>query len=258
MCASRASSWPPSAGRWSRTPANQCSTSAATCCCRPPPSPTPTSTRRSRPTEWPTPRATSSAPSWRGGRNGRRPPPTATPPRALTADRVANPTGDLLGAIVAWREYRPTLTLDDIAARAERAVRMLVANGVTAVRTHVDVAADIGTLGIEALVKAREAVAHLADIQIVALVSPPITGPDGGPNCRALDAAMAAGADLVGGVPHLEPDPRAAIAHVLDLAAATGRDVDLHMDETLDPGVLHLAELATMVAGFPQRVTASH
>jgi cytosine deaminase len=178
--------------------------------------------------------------------------------KALTADRVPNPSGDLLGAIVAWRAHRPTLTLDDIAGRAERAVRMLVANGVTAVRTHVDVAADIGTLGIEAIVKAREVVGHLADIQIVALVSPPISGPDGGPNRHALDAAMVAGADLVGGVPHLEPDPRAAMAHVLEVAAATGRDVDLHMDETLDPEVLHLAELATMVAGFEHRVTASH
>ena len=56
-----------------------------------------------------------------------------------------------MGAIVAWRAHRPSLTLDDIAERAERAVRMLVANGVTAVRTHVDVAADIGTLGVEAL-----------------------------------------------------------------------------------------------------------
>ncbi len=178
--------------------------------------------------------------------------------KALTADRVPNPSGDLLGAIVAWRAHRPTLTLDDIAGRAERAVRMLVANGVTAVRTHVDVAADIGTLGIEAIVKAREVVGHLADIQIVALVSPPISGPDGGPNRRALDEAVAAGADLVGGVPHLEPDPRAAMAHVLDVATATGRDVDLHMDETLDPEVLHLAELATMVDGFEHHVTASH
>ena len=36
--------------------------------------------------------------------------------KALTADRVLNPAGDLLGAIIAWRAYRPTLTVDDIAA----------------------------------------------------------------------------------------------------------------------------------------------
>jgi cytosine deaminase len=178
--------------------------------------------------------------------------------KALTADRVPNPAGDLLGAIVAWRAHRPSLTLDDIAGRAEQAVRMLAANGVTAIRTHVDVAADIGTLGVEALVKAREAVGHLVDLQIVALVSPPISGPDGGPNQAALAAAMAAGADIVGGCPHLEPDPHAALMHVLEVATATGKDVDLHMDETLDAGVLHLAELAELVAGFGHRVTASH
>jgi cytosine deaminase len=121
--------------------------------------------------------------------------------KALTADRVPNPAGDLLGAIVAWRAHRPSLTLDDIAGRAEQAVRMLAANGVTAIRTHVDVAADIGTLGVEALVKAREAVGHLVDLQIVALVSPPISGPDGGPNQAALAAAMAAGADIVAAAP---------------------------------------------------------
>jgi cytosine deaminase len=48
------------------------------------------------------------------------------------------------------------------------------------------------------------------------------------------------------------------MAHVLEVATTTGRDVDLHMDETLDAGVLHLAAPATMVDGFEHRVTASH
>ncbi len=74
--------------------------------------------------------------------------------KALTADRVPNPDGDLMGAIRAWLAYRPTLAVDDIADRAERAVRMLVANGVTAIRTHVDVGFDIGARGIEALIGA--------------------------------------------------------------------------------------------------------
>ena len=180
--------------------------------------------------------------------------------KALTADIVLNPAGDLLGAIAAWRAHRITLTLDDIARRAERAVRMLAANGVTAIRTHVDVAADIGTLGVEALVKVREAVADVAELQIVALVSPPTTGPGGDANRLALEAALVAGADIVGGAVHLEPDPRAAIDQTLELAAATGKAVDLHMDETLDAGVLHLRALADQVSssGFPHPVTASH
>jgi cytosine deaminase len=180
--------------------------------------------------------------------------------KALTADRVLNPAGDLLGAIVAWRAYRTTLTIDDIAGRAETAASMLAANGVTAVRTHVDVAADIGTAGVEALVKVREAVADRLDLQIVALVSAPTTGAGGAGNHAALLDAIAAGADVVGGCPHLEADPTASIAQFLEIAAAADRPVDLHMDETLDPGVLHLATLAAMVieSGFALPVTASH
>ena len=65
--------------------------------------------------------------------------------KALTADRVPNATGDLLGAIQAWSSYRTRLTVDDIAERAERAARLMLSNGVTAIRTHVDVSAEVGT-----------------------------------------------------------------------------------------------------------------
>jgi cytosine/creatinine deaminase len=180
--------------------------------------------------------------------------------KALTADRVPNPAGDLLGAIKAWLAYRPTLTVDDIAERAERAVRMLAANGVTAIRTHVDVGADIGTRGVEALVRTRRAVEDFVDLQIVALNSVPSTGELGAANRVALDEAMQVGADVVGGCPHLEAEPMLAIEHALELAAGTGRPVDLHTDETLDPAMLQLPDIADVVVktGFPHRVTASH
>jgi cytosine deaminase len=180
--------------------------------------------------------------------------------KALTADRVVNPAGDLLGAIVAWRAFRTSLSVDDIAGRAETAARMLATNGATAIRTHVDVAADIGTAGIEALVKVREAVAEVVDLQIVALVSAPTTGTAGAGNRSALIDAVAAGADVVGGCPHLEPDPLAAMVQFLTIAGEAGRPVDLHMDETLDAKVLHLRELAALVVDgdFGLPVTASH
>jgi cytosine/creatinine deaminase len=39
--------------------------------------------------------------------------------KALTADLVPNPSGDLLGAIDAWMAFQPTLTAADVARRAE-------------------------------------------------------------------------------------------------------------------------------------------
>ncbi len=180
--------------------------------------------------------------------------------KALTADRVPNPAGDLLGAIKAWLAHRPTLTVEDIAERAERAVRMLSANGVTAIRTHVDVGADIGTRGVEALLRTRRAVADLVDLQLVALNSVPSTGELGAANRAALDEAVAMGVDVVGGCPHLEAEAMAALEHAFELAAGTGRPIDLHTDETLDPAVLQLPDIADLVVktGFPHRVTASH
>ena len=58
--------------------------------------------------------------------------------KAFLAERVENPTGDLLGAILAMDAARETITLDDTIERAERAARLLAANGCTAIRTHVD------------------------------------------------------------------------------------------------------------------------
>jgi len=58
---------------------------------------------------------------------------------ALTAGRVANPTGDLAGAILAWLAYRPTVERGDVVRRATEAALLLLGNGATAIRSHVGV-----------------------------------------------------------------------------------------------------------------------
>ncbi len=179
--------------------------------------------------------------------------------KALTADRVPNVTGDLMGAISAWMAYRPSLTVDDIAERGERAARMLLANGVTALRTHVDVSADIGTIGVEAMHRVKSALHGLMDIQVVALVSVPTTGVAGSGNRSALREAMEAGADVVGGCPHLDPEPDRCQRYCLELAGEMGLPIDLHMDEhTGNHG--ELREFAAWIkrTGFRWGATASH
>ena len=179
--------------------------------------------------------------------------------KALTADRVPNVTGDLMGAITAWTAYRPSLTVDDIAERGERAARMLLANGVTALRTHVDVSADIGTIGVEAMHRVKTALQGLMDIQVVALVSVPTTGVAGSGNRSALREAMEAGADVVGGCPHLDPEPDRCQRYCLELAGEMGLPIDLHMDEHTG-GHGELREFAAWIkrTGFRWGATASH
>lgn len=180
--------------------------------------------------------------------------------KAFLSERIINPTGDLIGAILAMQANRHLITVDDTIDRAERAVRLMVANGATAIRTHADTTLDNGLSSIEALVEVRRRVCDICDLQIVSLVSWPVTGAPGAACRSLLRDALQAGADLVGGCPHLDDDPHAANDVLLTIAAEFGRDVDLHTDETLDPSKLALEDLAERVisTGFPHRVTASH
>jgi cytosine deaminase len=180
--------------------------------------------------------------------------------KALTAGRVRNATGDLDGAIHAWRAYRPTMQPEDVVRRATQAALQQLANGATAIRTHVDVGPDIGLRSLEALIQVRQALRGQVQLQLVALPTLPLTGAEGAPNRALLRAAMEAGADVVGGCPHLDPDPRGSQELCLELAAELGRPLDLHSDETLDPAVLYLPDLAELVTarGFGHGVAASH
>ena len=182
--------------------------------------------------------------------------------KALTADEVHNPKGDLMGAIHAWFEAAADgrLSHGRTVERATQALEMLLVRGVTAVRTHVNVTADIGTAGVLAVQEAARSMEGLIDFQTVALTGRPMTGPDSAANVRALEEAVEAGVGLVGGCPNHQDDPAAHISDVLALAASAGIDIDLHTDETLDPAVLTLRELARQVSdkGFDGTVAASH
>lgn len=177
--------------------------------------------------------------------------------KAFLAETVPNPTGDLMGAIEAMEAHRHLITRDDTAARAERAARLILANGATAIRTHADVTTESGLLSVEALLDVRDRLRGLVDIQVVALSGWPSTTDEQ----RALVRdAIAMGIDGVGGCPHLEDDPELATDLFLELAGEAGLPVDLHTDETLDPQRFALPYLARRVldTGFAHGVTASH
>ena len=178
--------------------------------------------------------------------------------KAFTADDVDNPTRDLLGAIEAWHAHRACLAVADIERRAETTARLALSRGATAIRTHVDVGRGIELHGIEALLNVRERLAGLVDLQIVALAYP-LTGTEGIENRARLREALAMGADVVGGAPHVDPDPVGHVDACLSIAAGHGRPVDLHADENMRAESCDLVTLVRLVAaGFEHRATASH
>ena len=100
--------------------------------------------------------------------------------KALTADQVPNPSGELMGAINAWiaAAEKGTFTHENTVRRASEAMELLLVHGVTSVRSHVNVTEDIGISSLKALAEARHNFEGLIDVQIVALMNSPLTGPN--------------------------------------------------------------------------------
>ena len=171
--------------------------------------------------------------------------------KALSWDAIRPPMGDLELAISSWRAYAATMTVDDVADRARRQLLTMLAQGTTSVRTHVDVLlGDAPARGAEALVRVRDELRGLVDVEIVALASQDSPDAD-------VEAVLDLGVDLVGGAPHLSRDPHRDLHRLLDLAERRGVGVDLHTDESLH-GPDTLLELAARVVGWTTNVTAGH
>ena len=180
--------------------------------------------------------------------------------KAFLAERVENPTGDLLGAIVAMEAARGSITVADTIERAERAARLLAANGCTAIRTHVDLTLAAGLTSVEALIEVRDRLRDLVEIQVVALCAWPSIGPEGAEQRALLREAIAMGIDVVGGCPHLESDPAAANDGFLTLAAEADCRSTCTPTRRSTRRCCALEDLAERViaTGFPHRVAASH
>jgi cytosine deaminase len=170
--------------------------------------------------------------------------------KAFSWDLIDPPMGDLELAIASWRAHAAHMSVDEVADRARRAIQALLRNGTTAIRSHVDVLlGDEPLRGAEALVGVREEFAGLVDIELVALTAFD-TPPD------VIEAALDLGLDLLGGAPHLAPEPEAYLEELLSIAKRRGCGVDLHTDESL-AGPVTLDHYARIVRDWPAGTSLS-
>lgn len=171
--------------------------------------------------------------------------------KAYTWTAFGRPEGSLDDAIECWTRFGESHSYEAIKAGARRQLTAALNAGVTAVRSHTNYHMGADPLrGIRALVELRAEFAGLVDVQIVAM--------HGHLNGDALIRdAVDLGIDLVGGVPHLTPDPRHELDRAASAAERAGIGVDLHTDETLDPGSLDLVDLAVRTRDWPAGVIRS-
>jgi cytosine deaminase len=171
-----------------------------------------------------------------------------------------NRSGTLLEGIALWAELKPLLTHEALVERALRYCDLAVAQGLLAIRSHVDVS-DPRLLTVEALIDVRERVKPYIDLQLVAFPQDGYFRAEGA--AAALERALDMGVDVVGGIPHFErtmADGAASVAALCRIAAERGLPVDLHCDESDDPLSRHIETLAaeTMRHGLQGRVAGSH
>ncbi len=171
-----------------------------------------------------------------------------------------NRSGTLLEGIDLWGELKPSLTAENIKARARELCRWAAAHGTLAIRSHVDVS-DERLIGVQALLELKGEVKPYIDLQFVAF---PQDGYFRHPSAPAsLRRALDMGLEVVGGIPHFERTSALgaeSIAALCELAAERGLLVDMHCDESDDPMSRHIETLTyhTQRLGLEGRVTGSH
>ena len=171
-----------------------------------------------------------------------------------------NQSGTLLEGIALWGELKPLLTPEAVAERALRYCDLAVAQGLLAIRSHVDICDDRLT-AVDALLDVKQKIAPYIDLQLVAFPQDGYFRSAGA--AKNLDRALDKGVDVVGGIPHFErtmEDGARSIEVLCDIAAERGLRVDMHCDETDDPLSRHIETLVaeTQRLGLHGRVTGSH
>ncbi len=123
---------------------------------------------------------------------------------------------------------KPGFTLEDVHARAGRTLEDCISHGTTHMRTHVEVDANVGLLGFEAIRRLADDYAWAIDLEICVFVQ------EGWTNAPEADAnvvaALRQGTPVVGGAPGYDPDSAGQISRIFELAQEFDVDVDIHLD----------------------------
>ncbi len=149
-------------------------------------------------------------------------------------------------------------TETDVFARVDEVMRLAVVNGTCAIRLFADVDEDNGLTALRALLRIREKYTRWMTVQVVAF---PQDGLGGAHTLTLMHESMQLGADIVGGIPFIEP-PERQLAHtraMLTLARAFNTDAHFVADDTHDPAskTLELIARETIAAGWQGRVQAT-
>ena len=123
---------------------------------------------------------------------------------------------------------KPGFTVEDVYARAAETLERSILNGITHMRTHVEVDPNVGLRGFEALRQLAADYAWAVDLELCVFAQ------EGWTNAPETDrnvvTALERGATVVGGAPAYDPDRAGQIRRIFELGREYDRDIDIHLD----------------------------
>jgi cytosine deaminase len=152
--------------------------------------------------------------------------------QAYTADGMADSARGIDLARAVKQHYR----IETLLPRIRQALADGLRNGVQHVQAFADVDTAAGLTGVQAVLAAREEFRGRVDVSVVAFPQDGVLRDPGA--AELVEEAMAAGADVVGGIPWIEAGTAEQEAHVewaCALAARLGRRVAMLTDDAPDP-----------------------
>jgi cytosine deaminase len=179
--------------------------------------------------------------------------------KARILDRCAPPTdrsaGDHMKRTAAIKH---TFTVEDVYARARDTLEQCLLNGVTHMRTQVEVDPNIGLRGLEAIERLARDYAWAIDLQLCVFLQEGWTNSEGGE--ANVVAALKRGAPVLGGAPRYDTDRPGQVRRIFALAKEFDVDVDIHLDgghTTHDMDIFLVCELTDRM-GWGGRVAIGH
>jgi len=157
------------------------------------------------------------------------------------------------------RNGRLAIDFTGVKDTARKAAKTVLKSGTTAIRTHVNVDKLFGLREMKAMLELKKECAGWIELQLVAF-------PSGDALTQSKESesllrqAMELGADVVGGLPNIDPDPEKYLDIIFDVAKKHDAKIDLHIDESNNPKnqVLELYADKTLENGYEGKVAASH
>lgn len=172
---------------------------------------------------------------------------------------VNNRAAVLQGRIDYERENRVALGIDPWRQSMRHALE-LVRTGATHIRSHVDIDTTHGLGIVEGVMRTREDLAGIIDIQLVAFPQSGVMVRPG--TVELLDQALAMGCEVLGGIDPcgIDRDPKGQLDAIFGLAEKHGKPIDFHLHEVGELGAFSMGLIFDRVRahGMQGRVDISH